>query len=99
MPCALQPLMFCLLMCRCLLFNGFDLLKLLRASNIPQAQSVPVIAVTARSDMQREEFTVHGFAGCLHKPFTVSELLHELNMEDKRDGGYGSFGNFGLPGV
>ena len=31
--------------------NGFDLLKLLRASNIPQAQSVPVIAVTARSDM------------------------------------------------
>ena len=63
--------------------NGFDLLKLLRASNIPQAQSVPVIAVTARSDMQREEFTVHGFAGCLHKPFTVSELLHELNMEDK----------------
>lgn len=30
--------------------NGFDLLKLLRASNIPQAQSVPVIAVTARSD-------------------------------------------------
>ena len=44
--------------------NGFDLLKLLRASNIPQAQSVPVIAVTARSDMQREEFTAHGFAGC-----------------------------------
>ncbi len=63
--------------------NGFDLLKLLRASNIPQAQSVPVIAVTARSDMQREEFTAHGFAGCLHKPFAVSELLHELNMEDK----------------
>lgn len=63
--------------------NGFDLLKLLRASNIPQAQSVPVIAVTARSDMQREEFTVHGFAGCLHKPFTVSELLHELNMKDR----------------
>ena len=30
------------------------------------------------SDMQREEFTVHGFAGCLHKPFTVSELLHEI---------------------
>ncbi len=62
---------------------GFYLLNLLRASNLPQAQSVPVIAVTARSDMQREEFTVHGFAGCLHKPFTVSELLHELDVEDK----------------
>nr|WP_302830357.1 hybrid sensor histidine kinase/response regulator [uncultured Bacteroides sp.] len=61
--------------------NGFDLLKLLRASNIPQAQTIPVIAVTARSDMKPEEFKVHGFAGCLHKPFTVNELLQELNIE------------------
>ena len=37
--------------------NGFDLLKLLRASNLPQAQTIPVIAVTARSDMKPEEFT------------------------------------------
>lgn len=58
--------------------NGFDLLKLLRASNIPQARSIPMIAVTARSDMQREEFLQHGFAGCLHKPFTVHELLGEV---------------------
>ena len=36
--------------------NGFDLLKLLRASNLPQAQAIPVIAVTARSDMKPEEF-------------------------------------------
>lgn len=62
--------------------NGFDLLKLLRASNIPQAQSIPIIAVTARSDMKREEFTSHGFAGCLHKPFTVQELLCETNAGD-----------------
>lgn len=60
--------------------NGFDLLKLLRASNIPQAQTIPIIAVTARSDMKREEFTSHGFAGCLHKPFTVQELLCEMNI-------------------
>ena len=58
--------------------NGFDLLNLLRASNIPQARIIPVIAVTARSDMEREEFTAHGFSGCLHKPFNVSELLREL---------------------
>lgn len=62
--------------------NGFDLLQLLRASNIPQAQSVPVIAVTARSDMRREDFTAHGFAGCLYKPFTVQELLSELGVKD-----------------
>lgn len=61
--------------------NGFDLLKLLRASNILQAQTIPVIAVTARSDMKPEEFTAHGFAGCLHKPFTVVELFRELNVE------------------
>lgn len=60
--------------------NGFDLLNLLRASNIPQARTIPVIAVTARSDMKPEEFTAHGFAGCLHKPFTVAELLRELNL-------------------
>ena len=53
--------------------NGFDLLRLLRASNIPQAKTIPVIAVTARSDMKREEFLQHGFAGSLHKPFTVNE--------------------------
>ncbi len=31
--------------------NGFDLVKLLRASNIPQAKTIPVIAVTARSEI------------------------------------------------
>ena len=58
--------------------SGFDLLQLLRASNLPQAKTIPVIAVTARSDMQRDEFLQAGFAGCLHKPFTVKELLQEL---------------------
>lgn len=55
--------------------NGFDLLKLLRASNIPQARAIPVIAVTARSEMETEDFRAHGFAGCLHKPFSVFDLL------------------------
>ena len=59
--------------------NGFDLLKLLRASNIPQAKTIPIIAVTARSDMNEAEFLEHGFAGCLHKPFTVKELLQTIN--------------------
>lgn len=61
--------------------NGFDLLDLLRASNIPQARAIPVIAVTARSDMKREEFTARGFAGVLYKPFTVQELLKEVNKQ------------------
>lgn len=61
--------------------NGFDLLKLLRASNIPQAKTLPIIAVTARSDMDEADFLKHGFAGCLHKPFTVAELIGQVKGE------------------
>lgn len=61
--------------------NGFDLLTLLRASNIPQAQTIPVIAVTARSEMEMKEFRAHGFAGVLHKPFSVKELLAVVKGE------------------
>ena len=59
--------------------NGFDLVKLLRASNIPQAKTIPVIAVTARSEMDKAALHEHGFAGCMHKPFTVKELLMTVN--------------------
>lgn len=59
--------------------NGLDLVKLLRASNIPQAKTIPVIAVTARSEMDKAALHEHGFAGCLHKPFTVKELLLTVN--------------------
>ena len=38
-----------------------------------------VIAVTARSEMDKAALHEHGFAGCLHKPFTVKELLLTVN--------------------
>ncbi len=59
--------------------SGFDLLKLLRASNIPQAQTIPVIAVTARSEINGEQYKQHGFAGYLNKPFNATELLNTLS--------------------
>lgn len=59
--------------------NGFDLLTLLRASNIPQARTIPVIAVTARSEMKEADFLRHGFAGYLTKPFTLDDLLAAIN--------------------
>lgn len=65
--------------------NGFDLLKLLRASNIAQAKSIPVVALTARSDLQRSDFLAHGFSGCLHKPFSAQELLAELGRIGQLD--------------
>lgn len=67
--------------------NGFDLLKLLRASNVGQSRTLPIIAVTARSDMERDDFVAHGFAGCLHKPFNMQELLQELErVFNQKDG-------------
>ena len=67
--------------------NGFDLLKLLRASNVGQSRTLHIIAVTARSDMERDDFVAHGFAGCLHKPFNMQELLQELErVFNQKDG-------------
>ncbi|NDV59901.1 ATP-binding protein [Bacteroides sp. 519] len=63
--------------------NGFDLLKLLRNSNIPQAQTIPVIAVTARSEMSGEDYCKHGFSGFLNKPFSVNDLLQVVGLGKK----------------
>lgn len=62
--------------------NGFDLLRLLRASNISQARTIPMIAVTARSEMSEVYFRDHGFAGCLHKPFSIQELLQAIHCDE-----------------
>lgn len=60
--------------------SGFDLLKLLRSSNIHQAKEIPIVAVTARSDMKTEEFIEKGFTGCLYKPFSVNELMKLFSL-------------------
>ena len=54
--------------------NGFDLLKAIRQTD----KEIPVIALTARSDMDDAHFRTYGFAGCLHKPFTQTELLEVI---------------------
>lgn len=53
--------------------DGFAVLELLRRSNIPQARAIPVIALTARMDDERE-YLARGFAGCIRKPFTMESL-------------------------
>lgn len=55
--------------------NGFGLLELLRTSNNPLAKTVPVVAMTARAERGAEEFLRAGFAGCLYKPFSRTELF------------------------
>lgn len=54
--------------------NGFELLHHLRSQDFAQAQSIPVIAITARGDMNEDDFQQKGFAGMLQKPFNQSEL-------------------------
>lgn len=53
--------------------DGFAVLELLRHSNIRQAKAIPVIALTARMDDDRE-YLSRGFAGCIRKPFTMESL-------------------------
>lgn len=65
--------------------NGFELLHKLRSLDVPQAKNIPVIAITARSDMDETDFCTQGFAGCLHKPFNQTELLKIFKTHMQED--------------
>lgn len=55
--------------------NGFELLELLRTSNVGNSKSIPVVVTTASGSCSKEELIERGFAGCLFKPFSISELM------------------------
>ena len=55
--------------------NGFELLELLRSSNIGNSQTIPVVVATASGSCDAEELLERGFAGCLFKPFSILELM------------------------
>ena len=55
--------------------NGFELLKLLRTSNVGNSKTIPVVVTTASGSCSKEELMERGFAGCLLKPFSISELM------------------------
>ena len=55
--------------------NGFELLELLRASNVGNSRTIPVVVTTASSSCSKKELIERGFAGCLLKPFSISELM------------------------
>ena len=42
------------------------------------APGLPVVAVSARGDLDAAEFAARGFAACLRKPFTYGELVEAL---------------------
>ena len=55
--------------------NGFELLELLRSSNVGNSQTIPVVVATASGSCDADELLESGFAGCLFKPFSISELM------------------------
>lgn len=55
--------------------NGFKLLELLRKSRIGNSKDIPIVAMTARSESEREALLEAGFDGCIFKPFSMNELL------------------------
>ena len=55
--------------------NGFELLELLRSSNVGNSKNIPVVVTTASGSCSKEELMKRGFADCLPKPFSISELM------------------------
>ena len=55
--------------------NGFELLELLRTSNVGNSKTIPVVVTTASGSCSKEELVERGFSGCLLKPFSISELM------------------------
>ena len=55
--------------------DGFNLLKLLRGSDIGNSRAIPVVAMTARGEYDTDKLLEAGFSGCVYKPFSSKELL------------------------
>lgn len=55
--------------------NGYEVLELLRTSEIGNSQTIPVVAATAAGYVEEEELKAKGFAAVLSKPYSIDELL------------------------
>ncbi|VBB44315.1 conserved hypothetical protein [uncultured Paludibacter sp.] len=72
--------------------NGFELVGKIREMNSEYHKNVPVIALSARSDVSEEKFKNAGFTGFLAKPVPFNVLLDKIcesisckNVEIKSD--------------
>lgn len=55
--------------------NGYEVLELLRTSEIGNSQTIPVVVATAAGYVEKEELMGKGFATVLYKPYSIDELL------------------------
>ena len=65
--------------------NGYEVLELLRTSEIGNSQTIPVVAATAAGYVEGEELKRKGFAAVLYKPYSIDELLAVTENCIKRD--------------
>lgn len=55
--------------------NGYEILELLRMSDIGNSRELPIVAATAAGYVSEEELKEAGFSGLLPKPFSIDELM------------------------
>ena len=60
--------------------NGYEVLELLRTSDIGNSRTIPVVAATASGFITEEELRSAGFTTMLGKPFSIAELLNIVNQ-------------------
>ena len=65
--------------------NGYEVLELLRTSEIGNSQTIPVVAATAAGYVEEEGLKRKGFASVLYKPYSIGELLTVTENCIKRD--------------
>lgn len=55
--------------------NGYEVLELLRSSDIGNSKTIPVVVATASGSSTEGELLSQGFSAYLFKPFNLSELM------------------------
>lgn len=60
--------------------NGYEVLELLRTSDIGNSRTIPIVAVTAAGFITEEELKSVGFTAMLGKPFSIAELLNVVSQ-------------------
>lgn len=60
--------------------NGYEVLELLRMSDIGNSLTIPVVAATAAGFITEDELKSAGFTAMLGKPFSIAELLNVVSQ-------------------
>ena len=60
--------------------NGYEVLELLRTSDIGNSRTIPIVAATAAGFITEEELRSAGFTTMLGKPFSIAELLNVITQ-------------------